>query len=99
MTPWRSAMPPPRAPVKSDGMDLVEIGHGTEALGDVAQFADRGDVAVHRIDGLEADELGAAGGHSFEQAREISRVVVAEDVFFGAAVANAGDHRGMVQRI
>ena len=31
-----------------------------------------------------------------EQPREILGVVVAEDVLLGAAVADAGDHRGMV---
>ena len=85
--------------VEPDGVNLVEIGHRAEALGYVAQFADWGDVAVHRIDRFEADQLRPLDRHSFEQAREISRVVVAEDVFFGTAVAYAGDHRGMVQRI
>ena len=41
-TPSRSAMPPPRGAVEPDGMDLVEIGHGAVALG---QIADRGDRA------------------------------------------------------
>ena len=83
--------------VEPDGVNLVEIGHRAEAVGGIAQFGDWGDIAVHRIDRLETDELGAAGGHGFEQAREVSRVVVSEDVFFGAAVANAGDHRGIVR--
>jgi hypothetical protein len=56
------------------------------------------DVAIHRIDQLETDELGP-GGHAFEQAREIRGVVVAEDVLLGAAVADAGDHRGVIEGI
>src|SRR5215469_14948685 len=52
----------PRA-VEPDGMHLVEIGHRAKALSDVAQFADRSDVAIHRIDRLEADELGPIGSH------------------------------------
>jgi hypothetical protein len=47
--------------VKPDGMHLIEIGHRAEVVGDGAEFADRGDVAIHRIDRLEADELGAFG--------------------------------------
>ena len=34
-----------------------------EPIGDVTQFADRGDVAIHRIDRFEADELRPLGGH------------------------------------
>ena len=44
-------------PVETDCMDLVEIRHRAEMLGDVAQLADGGDVAGHRIDRFEADEL------------------------------------------
>src|SRR6516164_11202598 len=53
----------PRA-VEPHGVHLVEIGHGTKTVGDVAQFANRGYVAVHRIDRLEADELGPLGRHT-----------------------------------
>ena len=80
-------------------MHLVEIGHRAEAVGDVAEFADRRDIAIHRIDRLEAYELRPVGGDAVEQARQIGRVVVAEDVFLGAAVADAGDHRGMVEGV
>jgi hypothetical protein len=38
--------------VEPDRMHLVEIGHRAKAIGDVAQFADRGDVAVHRSGGV-----------------------------------------------
>src|SRR5215472_19218980 len=66
--------------VETDGMHLVEIGHRAEAVGHVAQCADRRDVAVHRIDRFEADELWPVGGHAFEQAFEIGRIVVAKYV-------------------
>ncbi len=42
-------------------MHLVEIGHGAVAFGDIADLGDGGDVAVHRIDALEGDELGHGG--------------------------------------
>src|SRR5690606_24359495 len=44
--------------IHANGMDLVEIGHGTVLLGDFDDLADRGDVAIHRIDALEGDDLG-----------------------------------------
>src|ERR1700732_91466 len=52
--------------VKPDRMHLIEISHRPETLGDVAQFADWRDVAVHRIHRLEAHELRPVGGHAVE---------------------------------
>ena len=46
--------------VHADRVDLVEIGHGAVALGEVADRADRRDVAVHRIDALERRSAWAA---------------------------------------
>ena len=97
--PSRSAMPPPRRAVQADRVDLVEIGHGVVRVGDVAEFGDRRDVAVHRIDGLEGDELRRCGSRSRELAVEVARVVVREDALLGAAVPDALDHRGVVERI
>ena len=45
-------------------MDLVEIGHRTVRVGDVAELGDRGDVAVHRVDDLEGDQLGPGRGRA-----------------------------------
>ncbi len=85
--------------VEADGVDLVEIGHGAVALGDIAELGDRRDVAVHRIDGFEADQLRPRRVAARQQSLEIGRVVVAEDVLLGAAVANALDHRGVIEGI
>jgi len=89
-------MPATARPVEADRVHLVEMGHRSEALGDVADFVDRGDVAIHRIDRLEANELGLVAGHTLQQSRQIRGVIVAENVLFGAAAADASDHRGMV---
>ena len=40
-------------------MNLVDIGHRAVALGEPRDLGDRRDVAVHRIEALEHDELGA----------------------------------------
>ena len=60
---------PPSRPIEPDRMHFVEIGHRGILFSDVAQLADRGDVAVHRIDRLEADELGPIYRHTVEQTR------------------------------
>ena len=43
--------------VHADGVDLVEMGHRAVLLGEIGDLADRGDVAIHRIDQLEGDQL------------------------------------------
>ena len=43
--------------VKADRMHFVEIGQRVVLLGEVADRLDRRDVAVHRIDALEHDDL------------------------------------------
>ncbi len=68
-------------------------------VGNVADLGDRRNVAVHRVDALEGDELRPRRVHRGEQTVEIGRVVVAEDVPVGARVADALYHRGMVLRV
>ena len=85
--------------VHADGMDLVEIGEGAVAMGDVADLADRRDVAVHRVDRFEGDDLGRRRIGAGQQLLEMGHVVVAEDPAHRAGVADAGDHRGVVERV
>ena len=69
--------------VEADRVHLVEIGHGAMRVGDVAKFRDRRDVAIHRIDRLEGDQLGPAGIDCRQLAMQIVRIVVGEDALFG----------------
>ena len=48
--------------VEADGVHLVEVGHRAVLLGDLEDLGDRGDVAVHRVDALEGDDLRPVGG-------------------------------------
>ena len=82
--------------VKPDRVDLVEIGHRAVPLGDVADLRNRGEIAVHRIERFEGDDLGRVGVAFGEQPVEMARVVVAEYLLLRPAVADAGDHRGVV---
>ena len=43
--------------IHADGVDLVDISHGAVALGEIADAIDRRDIAVHRIEALEHDQL------------------------------------------
>ena len=85
--------------VEPDRMDLVEVGHRAVLLGDIEDLADRGDVAVHRVDALEGDDLRPVGLERGELAVEVGRVVVLPDPLLGARMADSLDHRGMVQRV
>src|SRR5580704_7563762 len=57
--------------VEADGVHLVEISHCPKTIGDIAQFADRRDVPVHRADRFEAHKLWRVRGHSGEQSSEV----------------------------
>src|SRR5260370_11560619 len=85
--------------VEPDGMNLIEIGHGAMAVGDVAELGDRGNVAIHGVNRFETDEFRAARIARCEKTIEVGRIVVAENPFLGAAVSDTGDHRRMIERI
>ena len=78
-------------------MDFIEIGERAITLCKRADFGERGNVAVHRIDGFKGYELGAIRCQCFQFRFEISQVIVTPDQFFAAAMADAFDHGGMVQ--
>ncbi len=78
-------------------MDFVQIGHGVVSFRDVAELRDRRDIAVHRIDRFERDQLWRMRVEIAEFAFEIPGIVVGEDARFTAAVPDALDHRGMVE--
>jgi hypothetical protein len=67
--------------VHADGVDLVEVGHGAVALGQVADLGHGAEVAVHRVDALERDQLRPRRVAVAEQALEVGEVVVAKTCF------------------
>src|SRR5690606_35668662 len=73
--------------IKAHGVDFVQIGQGAVFLGQGDCAGDVGDVAVHRIDALEGDQLGRVDRRGGQQFLKVFKVVVAEDVAFAAAVA------------
>jgi hypothetical protein len=85
--------------VHADRVHLVEIGHRAVALGEIADRFDRRDVAVHRIEALEHDQLGPVADRRRAAALEMRHVVVAEDLLLAAGLADALDHRIVVERV
>ncbi len=82
--------------VEPDRVHFVEIGDGIVAAGEVADLPDRRNVAVHRIDGLEGDDLGRVRGHRLELPLQVRKVIVPPDPLWSTTMPNALDHRGMV---
>ena len=82
--------------VHADGVHLVEIGHGAILVGEIADFLDRRDIAVHRIDGLEGDHLRRLGIGSGKLGFQILQVIVAPDHPVALGIADPLDHRGVV---
>ena len=62
-------------------------------------FGERRDVAVHRIKALAGDQLGPVGAGGDQQLFQMRHVVVAEDLALAAGLADAFDHRIVVERI
>ncbi len=83
--------------VHADGVDLVEIGHRAIFLGQVADLADRGDIAIHRIDRLENHHLRGFRIVLGQQPVQILRVVMLEDPLLRPRMANPFDHRVVVE--
>jgi hypothetical protein len=86
-------------PVHTDGVHLVEIGHRVIVLRELADTFERSDVAVHRIDALEQDQLRAAWRCARQQRREMPKIVMAPNVLGAAGGAHALDYRIVVVRI
>ncbi len=81
----------PRA-VHADRVHLVGISHGAIAVSEIADALDRRDVAVHRIERLERDQLRPLGCGGPQQLFQMRHVVVAEDLLLRAGLAHALDH-------
>ena len=80
-------------------MDLVDIGERVVFFGERHDLGDRRDVAVHRIEALEHDELRAVARLGGEQLLEMADVVVPPDPLLAAGAPDALDHRIVVERV
>ena len=83
--------------VHADRMHLVAIGHRIVLFGEVADRFHRRGVAVHRVEGLERDQLRPLARLRGEQLLEMRHVVVAPDRLLAAGLPHALDHRVVIQ--
>ena len=65
----------------------------------MADRLDGAEIAVHRIDRFEGDELGSRRIVGLQQLAQMRDVVVTEDALGPAVAADTLDHRGVVQRV
>jgi hypothetical protein len=75
-------------PVHADGVHLVEISSRYSAPR-AGRYLERGDVAVHRIDALEQDQLRIAWRSARQERREMPKIVMAPNVLGAAGGAHA----------
>ena len=80
-------------------MDLIEICQRIVSLCQIADLSDRRDIAIHRINRLESDELGRVVVVLAQQALQIFEIVVLPDPFRAPSVTNAVDHGGVVHLV
>ena len=84
--------------IHADRVHLVEIGHGAVALGEIADGAYGGDIAIHGIDALEHDELRPVAGGA-QQFFEMGEVVMPEHHLVAPGLTHALYHRIVVERV
>ena len=65
-------------------------------LGHIANRCNRGNVAIHGIDGFKCNQLGPLGINGLQFGFKVGHIIVGENDAFGLAVANTLDHRGVV---
>ena len=85
--------------IKANRMDFVHIGHGIIFLRQRGNLCHRRDIAIHGIEALKDNELGAVVAGCFQNFFKMRRVIVTEDCFFAARAANAFNHGIVVERI
>ncbi|QTK80416.1 hypothetical protein AT6N2_C2875 [Agrobacterium tumefaciens] len=85
--------------VHAHSVDFVEIGHGAITIGEIADFPDRRDIAVHGVNGFESDQLRRVRISGLELGLEVLQIIVLPDHPLTTAIPDALDHRGMVERV
>ena len=83
--------------VHTNSVYLIDIGHGAVFVGEVGNRLDRCNVAVHRIDRFEDDQLGTLRIGGLKQLLQMLQIVVPEDFLFRPRATDALDHRRVVE--
>ncbi len=70
-------------------VDFVEIGHGAITIGEIADFPDRRDIAVHGVNDSKAISFGAFGISGLELGLEVLQIIVLPDHPLTTAIPDA----------
>jgi hypothetical protein len=84
------------AAIHADGVNFIEIAQRIVFPGEVADFPDRRNVAIHRINGLERYDLRRVQLVFLKHALQMLGIVVTPDALWAAALAHAFEHGSMV---
>src|SRR5690606_17280415 len=85
--------------VHADRMNFVEIGQRVEALGNFHDVGNRCDVAVHRVDRLEHNQLRLTNWIAGQYLGQVFHVIMAKHLPFIRCCSDAVDDRCVIQRI
>ena len=85
--------------IHANRMNLVDIGQRIVPLGELHDLPNRRDVAVHRIEAFEKDQLWPAGSRLDQQLLEVSDVIVPPDPLIAIRPPHALDHRIVVEGV
>ena len=97
--PFALRDPAAARPVHADRVDLVEIRHRIVLARQRRDLGHRRDVAVHRVDAFERDQLRPLQRQRLQQLLEMPEIVVAEDLLGRPRRLDAVDHRGVVELV
>src|SRR3954449_6002139 len=85
--------------VHADRMDFVEVGQSVVLVGEITDLGDRRNIAIHRVDALERDELRRVWPRLPEQFLEMLQIIVAENALLACGALDPRDHRGVIERV
>ena len=65
-------------------MDFIEIGERIKLIGEIAEFFQRSDITVHRVDALKCNKLWTRWIVIFHKGAQVLDVIVTEDAAVSA---------------
>lgn len=80
-------------------MHLIEVGESTVTPGECADIVYRSDVAFHRVDRFEGDDLRPLRSDKAKLFLKIGEIVMTPDELLAAGLPDPLHHRGMVHLV
>ena len=73
-------------------MNFVDESEGIIFISQITDFFDLRNITIHRINRFKGDHFGPVRADFLQFCFQIHQIIMFEDHFVGARVANAGDH-------